>query len=128
MVMTSQFVGMMSSLDFFNIILCLFSSLVNDPSFIWILSVALELWQFSSFIKGLTRNPEIRNTLIWVLPDIWRLEWLGDTKFGTNASNKMLLNARVAAFTVSELLRGTQERGLNYPSPPRIPPPPPDYG
>ena len=43
--------------------------------------------------KGLTRNPEIGNTPVWVLPNIWRLEGVRDTKFGTNVSNEMLLNA-----------------------------------
>ena len=45
------------------------------------------------FYKGLTRNPEIGNTPIWVLPNIWRLGQVMDTKFGTNVSNRMLLNA-----------------------------------
>ena len=36
------------------------------------------------FYKGLTRNPEIGNTPIWVLPNIWRLG---------RVSNRMLLNA-----------------------------------
>ena len=44
------------------------------------------------FYKGLTRNPEIGNTHIWVFPNIWRLEWVMDTKFDTNVSNRMLLN------------------------------------
>ena len=43
--------------------------------------------------KGFTRNPEIRNTSFWVLPSIWRLGQVRDTKFGTNVSNKRLLNA-----------------------------------
>ena len=30
---------------------------------------------------------------VWILPNIWRLKWVRDTKFGTNVSNKMLLNA-----------------------------------
>ena len=38
----------------------------------------------------LTRNPEIGN--VCVLPNIWRLGQVTDTKFGTNVSNKMLLN------------------------------------
>ena len=46
-----------------------------------------------SFYKGLTRNPEIGNTPVWVLPNIWRLGRVMDTKFGTNVSNRMLLNA-----------------------------------
>ena len=45
------------------------------------------------FYKGLTRNPEIRNTLVWVLPNIQRLGQVMGTKFGTNVSNRMLLNA-----------------------------------
>ena len=45
------------------------------------------------FYKGLTGNPEIRNTPVWVLPNLLRLGQVGDIKFGTNISNKMLLNA-----------------------------------
>ena len=48
------------------------------------------------FYKGLTRNPEIGNTPVWVLPNIWRLGWVRNTEiteFGTSVSNKMLLNA-----------------------------------
>ena len=45
------------------------------------------------FCKSLTRNQEIRNTTLWVLTNIWRLGWFGDTKLGTNVSKKMLLNA-----------------------------------
>ena len=44
------------------------------------------------FYKRLTRNPEIRNTPVSVLPDIWRLGQVRNTKFGTNVSNKILLN------------------------------------
>ena len=43
--------------------------------------------------KGLNRNSKIGNTPIWVLPNIWRLGWVRDTKFCTNVSNKRLLNA-----------------------------------
>ena len=43
--------------------------------------------------KGLTRNLEIVNTPVWVLPSILRLEQVRDTEFGPNISNKMLLNA-----------------------------------
>ena len=45
------------------------------------------------FYKGLTRNLGIENTTAWVFSNIWRLERVRDTKFGTNVSNKMLLNA-----------------------------------
>ena len=45
------------------------------------------------FYKGLTRNPEIGNTPVWVLPYIWRLGQVMDAKFGTNVFIKILLNA-----------------------------------
>ena len=45
------------------------------------------------FYKGLTRNPEIGNTPVRVLPNIWRLGRVMDTKFRMNVSNRMLLNA-----------------------------------
>ena len=44
------------------------------------------------FYKGLTRNLEIGNTPVWVLPNIWRLERVMDTKLDTNVSNRMLRN------------------------------------
>ena len=45
------------------------------------------------FYKRLIRNPEIGNTPVWVWPNIWRLGRVSDTKFVTNVSNEMLLNA-----------------------------------
>ena len=45
------------------------------------------------FYKGLTRNPDIGNTPVWVLPNTCRLGQVMDTKFDTNVSNRMLLNA-----------------------------------
>ena len=42
--------------------------------------------------KGLTGNPEIGNTSIWVLPNILRLGGVKDTKFDANVSIEMLLN------------------------------------
>ena len=44
------------------------------------------------YYKGLTRNPAIVNTPVWVLPKIWRLRQVRDTKFSTYVSNKILLN------------------------------------
>ena len=52
------------------------------------------------FYNGLTRNPEIGNTPIWVLPNIWRLRRVSDTKFG---SDEMLPNA--AKFQVYSFYR-----------------------
>ena len=45
------------------------------------------------FYKKLTRNPEIGNTPVWVLHNIWGLGRVMDTEFGTNVSNRILLNA-----------------------------------
>ena len=44
------------------------------------------------FYKELTRNLEILTSSVWVLLNIRRLERVGDTKFGKDVSNKMLLN------------------------------------
>ena len=41
----------------------------------------------------MTKNPKIGNTFVWVLPNIWRLGRVMDTKFGASLSDKMLLNA-----------------------------------
>ena len=65
-----------------------------------------------SIYRRLTRNLEMANTLVWVLPSIWRLEWVRNIKFGTNVSTKMLLNAaksRVTAFIISDFLRENQQ-------------------
>ena len=43
--------------------------------------------------KGLTRNPEIWDTLVWVLPKISSLRRVRNVKFDTNLSNEKLLNA-----------------------------------
>ena len=91
MTMTWQFVDMTSWLNFFDVVLFRLSNLVTGPSFMAISSLVLELWQF--FYKELTRNPEIRNTPVWRLPNIWVFRRVRDTKFGTNVSNKISRNA-----------------------------------
>ena len=88
MTMTSHFSDMTSWSIFFDVVLFLLSSLGTTQSS---MSISSSLTIF--FYKGLTRNPEIRNTLVWLLPNIWRLRWVMDTKFGMNVSNRMLLNA-----------------------------------
>ena len=40
----------------------------------------------------MARNPDIRNTPVWVLPNIWRLGQVRNNKFGTDVSNEMFLN------------------------------------
>ena len=78
------------------------------------------------FYKGLTGNSEIGNTPVSVLLNIGVLGQVQNTKYGTDVSNKMLLkiqNARVTAFTISELLRENQQGGGGgkiTPLPPRL--------
>ena len=70
--------------------------------------------------KGLTRKLEIGNTPVWVLPNIWRLGKVGYIKVSTNLLIKcgwMLQNARVTAFTVSELLRENKQGNKITPHP-----------
>ena len=75
------------------------------------------------FYKRLIRISEIGNTSVWVLPNIWRLDRVMETKFGTNVSNKMLLNAAKChgySFYHFWVIKGkpTGRGGQNYPPPP----------
>ena len=126
MTMTSQISYMMLSSNFFDFVLFLLSCLVNGPIFMSISSLVLELWQFS-FIRDW---PEIRKLEIppskfcpifgeWDKSGIPNL-----VRFSLIKCYLMLQNARVTAFTVTELLRGNQQGGggvkLPYPHPPRL--------
>ena len=75
--------------NFLDVALFLFSSLVTCPRFMSILSLVLELWQFL-FIRDW---PEIGNSPVWVLSNFWRLAQVNNTKFGTIDFNKILLIA-----------------------------------
>ena len=73
-----------------------------------------------SFHKGLTRNLEIENTILWVLPNICRLG-----KFRNTKCNKMLLNASKCQgyiFYRFWVIKGkpTGRGGKFTPLPPRI--------
>ena len=76
------------------------SSLVTSPIFMSTSSLVVELWQFY-FIR---HWPEL-------IPNIWRLERIKDTKFGSNVPNKMLLNA---ADSVSSKLRLPRRMKLSH--------------
>ena len=119
MPMTSQFSDMTSTSHFFDVVLFLLSSLVTSPSFMSILSLVLELWQFS-FIRDW---PEIRKSEI--LPSEFCLisgDW-GNQGIPNLARTSlitfywMLRNATITAVTVSELLRENQQEG-KFTSPP----------
>ena len=68
-----------------------------------------------SFYKGLTRNPEIGNTTVWVLPNIWtlggKLEIPDLALTSLTECYWMLQNAAITAFNVSALLRENQQGG-----------------
>ena len=113
MTMTSQISYMMLSSNFFDFVLFLLSCLVNGPIFMSISSLVLELWQFS-FIRDW---PEIRKLEIppskfcpifgeWDKSGIPNL-----VRFSLIKCYLMLQNARVTAFTVTELLRENQQGG-----------------
>ena len=89
--MTSQFFDMTSSSNFYDVVLFLIN-FSYWSKFHVSTSLVQELWRIS-FYKGLTRNPEIGNSPVWVLLNIWRLGQVRNTKFCTNISNKILLNA-----------------------------------
>ena len=98
---------------FFDVLLFLLSSLVTDPSFISILLVVLESWQFS-FIRDWAETRKFK------IPSSEFCPTSGDwAKLGLpNLARKCLIkcycklqNARITAFTVSELLRKNQQGG-----------------
>ena len=64
------------------------------------------------FYKGLTRNPEIGNTLVWVLPNIWRLAGVRDTKFSKKFFNNKL-NIYDANFTNNHHMVQSNFKGIN---------------
>ena len=67
--------------------------------------------------KDLSRNLEIGNTPVWVLPNIYRLSWVSDSKFGTNISNEKLLNATKCqgySFYRFWVIKGTPTREVGW--------------
>ena len=75
------------------------------------------------FYKGLTRNPEIGNTLVWVSPNILRFGWANYAKHSTDVSNKMLLNAakyKGYSFYCSWVIKGKPTGGKITTSPTQI--------
>ena len=92
MTMTSQFTVMISSSNFFW--RC-FVSLVRLSywSKFHVNMITGSGVMAIFFYKGLTRNLKSRNTRVWILPNIWGLRQVRDTKVAQNISNEMSLNA-----------------------------------
>ena len=67
-----------------------------------------------AFYKGLNRNPEIWDTPVWVLPNIWRVGRVRNATFGTNVSNMMLPNVwkyKGYSFYRFWIIKENQQRG-----------------
>ena len=89
--MTLQFVDMTSSSDFFGVV---FFSLVKFCYWSkFHVHIITSSGVMTIFFKRFSRSPEIGSTPVLVLPNIWRLGQVRDTKYGTSGPNKMLLNA-----------------------------------
>ena len=102
--------------QFFDVVLFLLS-LVTGPNFMSISSLVLKLWQISFIYKGLNKNTEIGNTPVWILPNIWRLGWVKNTKLGTNASNTMLLKVAKChgySFYCFWVIKGKPTGGIKF--------------
>ena len=76
-----------------------------------------------SFYKSLTRNPEIGNTCVCLLPNIGRLGRVTNTKFSTNFSSKMLPNTAKCqgySFCCSWVIIGKPTGEVKYPTQVRV--------
>ena len=89
--MTSQSAGIKSSSKFFRVALFFLSLLVTGPRFMPVQLLVLELWQLL-FIRDWLEIQKSEKPVL-VLPNIWRLGGVKDTKFRKNFSNEQLLNA-----------------------------------
>ena len=78
--------------DFFLTLFCFSSQFSYWPKFHVNIITGSRVMRIL-FYRGLTRNPEIKNTLVLVMPNISRLGQVRDTKFGRNVFIEILLNA-----------------------------------
>ena len=100
--------------NFFKVAVLYLSRLVTGSSFHVNIITGSRIMTIFIY-KGMTRNREIRNTPIWVLPNICRLSWVSDTKCGTNVSNEKLLNAKKCqGYSLYRfwVIKGTPTRGV----------------
>ena len=96
MTMTSQFADMTSSSKFLTSFCFFFKVSFVRISYLSKFHVNIitgsGIRTISSY-KGLIRNSKTQNIPVWVLPNIWWLGRVRDTKLGNSVSNEMLLNA-----------------------------------
>ena len=75
------------------------------------------------FCKGLTRNRDIGNTLVWILTNIWTLGWIRDANFTGMSVIKcywMLQNIRVTALYHFWVIEGKSTVGIKLLPPTQI--------
>ena len=97
--------------NFFDVVLFLLWILVIGPSFMSISSLVLEFWQFY-FIRDWPEiwKSEIPPSEFWPIFGDWGKLWIPNlARMSLIKSYWMLQDARVSAFTVSELLREKQQ-------------------
>ena len=102
--------------NFFDVVLFLLWILVIGPSFMSISSLVLELWQFY-FIRDWPEiwKSEIPPSEFWPIFGDWGKLWIPNlARMSLIKPYQMLQDARVSAFTVSELLREKQQ-GVKLP-------------
>ena len=120
MAMTWQFADMTSSSNFFDAFLFFLSSLVvTGPRFMSISSLVLELWQFS-FIRIDQKSEIPPSEFCSIFGDWGELGIPNLAQMFLMKCYWMLPNARVTAFTISELLRLNPIGELKLPLPPRL--------
>ena len=104
---------------FFYVVLFLWSGLVTGPSFMSILSLLLELWQFY-LIKdwpGIWKSEIPPCEFCPIFEDRGELGILNLARRSLMKRYWMLQNARVTAFIISELIRKNQNKGGEVKSP-----------
>ena len=99
--------------NFFDVVLFLFSSLGSGPNFMPLSSLVLELWQFL-FIRD---SPETGKSEITpsdfcpIYGDCGELRTLNVARRSRIKCYWMLQNSRFTALTISQLLRENQQKG-----------------
>ena len=121
---TSEFSDMTSTSNVFDVVLFFFVKFSYWSKFHINIIAGSGIMKIF-FYKGLTRNPEIVNTPVWVLSNIWRLGQVVGTKFSTNVSNGMLPSA--AEFQGYSFYRSWVIKGKPTGEGVKLPPPPPPH-
>ena len=117
MTMTSQSSDMMSSSFFLRCCVWIVKFRYRPKFHVNIITGSTIMTIFLG--KGSTRNPDIGNTPVWFLPNMWRLVYNSPNlaQMSLMKCYWMLENTRITAFTVSVLLKEPQLSGKTTPHP-----------